>query len=86
MAQKRRRLSHAFPKHQHKKRHRGPSYSYVTREQIFLDEHDEEKVLLFATGIMFGLGIATTFVSLGFATFIFLVVGLILLFIEQRQM
>lgn len=79
MAKKRKHLAQ-------KRKARHPSYSYMTKEHIFLDEHDEEKVLLFATGIMFGVGIASAFINLGFATFVFLVVGLILLFIEQRQL
>ncbi len=56
--------------------------SIVSREEFYLNKHDEEKVLLFLTGLVFGMGVVATildeFVYGGLAM---LVVGLALLLI-----
>ncbi len=57
--------------------------SLMSREEFYLNKHDEEKVLLFLTGLVFGMGVVATildeFVYGGLAM---LVVGLVLLLIE----
>ncbi len=57
--------------------------SVLSREEFYLNKHDEEKVLLFVTGLVFGMGVVATildeFVYGGLAM---LVVGLVLLLIE----
>lgn len=57
--------------------------SIMTREEFYLNKHDEEKVLLFVTGLVFGMGLVASILD----KFIFgglsiLVVGLVLLLIE----
>lgn len=57
--------------------------SLMTREDFFLNKHDEEKVLLFVTGLVFGMGlIATIFEKFLFGGLAMLVVGLVLLLVE----
>lgn len=59
----------------------------VLAREFYLGRHDEEKVLLFSAGILFGIGVSsyllqgeTVFVGL-----ILIIIGLILAFIEARQ-
>ena len=60
--------------------------SYIDKNELFLNKHDEEKVLLFASGILFGAGLFSSLLNLFWFTGIsFLVLAIILLFIEQRQ-
>lgn len=74
MAKKRRK-----PLHRH-------VYDRIVKHEINLDRHDEEKVLLFATGILFGIGISLYFMRvLWFTGLSLLIFALILLFIESRQ-
>jgi len=57
--------------------------SVLTREEIFLNKHDEEKVLLFLTGLVFGMGLVATIMDkFLFGGLSLLVVGLVLLLIE----
>ena len=57
--------------------------SQLTREEFYLNKHDEEKVLLFVTGIVFGMGIVATVLDrFLFGGLAMLVVGLVLLLIE----
>ena len=60
--------------------------SYIDKRELFLNRHDEEKVLLFASGILFGAGLFSSLVNLLWFTGLSLVVlALVLLFVEQRQ-
>ncbi|MBI2579987.1 MAG: hypothetical protein HYW27_03735 [Candidatus Aenigmarchaeota archaeon] len=60
--------------------------SYISKNELFLNKHDEEKVLLFAAGILFGAGLFSSLVNLLWFTGISMIVlALILLFVEQRQ-
>jgi len=60
--------------------------SVLTNKQIYLNRHDEEKLLLFASGILFGIGISSTLMGILWYTGIALLAfGLVLLFIEARQ-
>lgn len=69
-----------------KRRNHPHAPSYITNKELFLNKHDEEKVLLFAAGILFGAGLFSTLVNLFWFTGIsMLVLALILLFVEQRQ-
>ena len=53
---------------------------------ITLDKHGEEKVLLFATGMLFGIGISLYFMHvLWFTGLALLIFALVLLYIESRQ-
>ena len=57
--------------------------SLMTREEFFLNKHDEEKVLLFVTGLTFGMGLVATMLDkFLFGGLAMLVVGLVLLLIE----
>ena len=57
--------------------------STLNREQFYLNKHDEEKVLLFVTGIVFGMGMVATILDrFLFGGLAMLVVGLVLLLIE----
>jgi hypothetical protein len=60
---------------------------YITFRQVQLDRHDEDKVLLFAAGIVFGIG-ASSYLIRGetvFTGLTLIVLGLILAFIEARE-
>ncbi len=68
-----------------KKRH-PHSPSVVSRQEIFLNRHDEEKVLLFASGILFGVGVSSTLLGTFWYTGIsILAFALVLMFVEARQ-
>ena len=55
----------------------------LTREEFFLNKHDEEKVLLFVTGLVFGMGLVATIMDkFLFGGLAMLVVGLVLLLLE----
>ena len=57
--------------------------SRMTREEFYLNKHDEEKVLLFVTGLVFGMGVVAAILDKFFYGGIaMLVVGLVLLLIE----
>ncbi|MDI6720745.1 MAG: hypothetical protein QMD85_00030 [Candidatus Aenigmarchaeota archaeon] len=60
--------------------------SVINKKELFLNKHDEEKVLLFAAGILFGAGLFSSLVNLLWFTGIsLLVIAIVLLFVEQRQ-
>ncbi len=58
----------------------------VTRD-FYLNTHDEEKVLLFTAGIVFGVGISTYLMQgeTVFTGLTLIIIGLVLAFIEARQ-
>ena len=57
--------------------------STLSREEFYLNKHDEEKVLLFLTGLVFGMGLVTTILNeFLYAGLAMVVVGLVLLLIE----
>lgn len=71
-----------------KRRTRKHKPSAISSEEFHLDIHDEEKVLLFTSGILFGVGLS---VSVTNNTFWYgwlsaLATGIVLLFIEARQL
>lgn len=69
-----------------KKRRHPHAPSVITREEVFLNSHDEEKVLLFAAGILFGVGVSSTLLGTFWYTGIsILAFALVLIFIESRQ-
>lgn len=60
--------------------------SVATRNQLWLNQHDEEKVLLFTTGIVLGVGLAASLLDrFLFGGLVALVVALVLIFIESNQ-
>ncbi len=60
--------------------------SVLTKEQLYLNQHDEEKVLLFTTGIVLGVGLAASLLDrFIFGGLVALVVALVLIFIESNQ-
>ena len=60
--------------------------SHLSKEEFYLDHHDEEKVLMFATGLVLGVGIASTILGLFFLGGLALVaIALSLLYIECRE-
>jgi len=57
--------------------------SAMSREEFFLNKHDEEKVLLFLTGLVFGMGLVATILNeFVYAGLAMVVVGLVLLLVE----
>jgi hypothetical protein len=57
--------------------------SVISREEFYLNKHDEEKVLLFLTGLVFGMGLVATILDeFLYAGLAMIVVGLVLLLIE----
>ena len=64
----------------------GRERSVLTKEQFYLNQHDEEKVLLFTTGIVFGVGIAAVLLDkFVFGGIVALVMALVMVFIETNQ-
>jgi hypothetical protein len=66
---------------------RKPAKSVLTKEQLYLDRHDEEKVLLFTTGLLLGVGIAVSILQniFWYGWLSAVVIVLVLMFIESRQ-
>lgn len=61
-------------------------FDRIVQHDTTLDRHDEEKVLLFATGMLFGIGISLYFMQvLWFTGLTLLIFALVLLYIESRQ-
>ncbi len=57
--------------------------SVLTKEEFYLNKHDEEKVLLFVTGLVFGMGVVASILDkFLYGGLAMLVVGLVLLLIE----
>ncbi len=57
--------------------------SVLTRQEFYLNKHDEEKVLLFVTGLVFGMGVVASILDkFLYGGLAMLVVGLVLLLIE----
>lgn len=55
----------------------------LTKEEFFLNKHDEEKVLLFVTGLVFGMGVVAAILDrFLYGGLAMLVVGLVLLLVE----
>ncbi len=66
--------------------HRKRDRSYMSKNEFFLDTHDEEKVLMFATGLVLGIGIAATILGIFlYGGLVLVVIALTLIYIEQRQ-
>ena len=61
--------------------------SVLTKDQLYLDRHDEEKVLLFTSGILLGVGIAVSVLQniFWYGWLSAVVIVLVLLFVESRQ-
>ncbi|GEM_PF-6161089 len=74
------------PRPRSRTRARRPNKSLLTKEQLFLNRHDEEKVLLFTTGIVLGVGLAASLLDkFIYGGLVALVVALVLIFIESNQ-
>ena len=58
----------------------------ITRD-LYLNTHDEEKVLLFTAGIVFGVGVSTYLMQgeTVFTGLTLIIIVLVLAFIEARQ-
>jgi hypothetical protein len=68
------------------KSRRNSDKSVLTKGQLYLNHHDEEKVLLFTTGIVFGVGLAAALLDkFFFGGLVALVVALVLVFVENNQ-
>ncbi len=69
------------------KSNRKPAKSVLTHDTVYLDRHDEEKVLLFTTGLLLGVGIAVSIMQniFWYGWLSAVVMVLVLLFIESRQ-
>lgn len=61
--------------------------SMITTNELYLNRHDEDKVLLFVAGIMFGTGVSVSILmnTLWYTGIVLLVLALIFLLIEKRQ-
>jgi hypothetical protein len=69
-----------------KRKAAGRNKSVLTKNQLYLGMHDEDKALLFATGIMLGIGIAATILgNFVYGGLVAIVIALVLLFLERRQ-
>ena len=64
-----------------------PAKSVLTKNDLYLDRHDEEKVLLFTSGILLGVGIAVSVLQniFWYGWLSAVVIVLVLLFVESRQ-
>jgi uncharacterized oligopeptide transporter (OPT) family protein len=62
------------------------SKSHFSEDEFYLEGHDEEKVLMFATGLVLGVGIASTILGIFIYGGIALVaIALSLIYMEHRQ-
>ncbi len=70
-------------RHQHTRHEK----SVFTKDDFHLNKHDEEKVLLFAAGILFGVGVSAAIVTsvFWFTSVALAVLGAVLFMIEYRQ-
>lgn len=60
--------------------------SVLTKDELHLNKHDEEKLLLFTAGMLFGIGIAAGILgAMLYAGIVALVMALIILLVEARQ-
>ena len=60
--------------------------SVLTKDELHLNKHDEEKVMLFAAGLLFGIGISAGILgSIIYSGFVAIVLALVLLIVEARQ-
>lgn len=61
--------------------------SVLTAEELYLNRHDEDKVLLFTAGILFGTGTAVSILTnaLWYSGIALLVLALVMLLVEKRQ-
>lgn len=68
-----------------KKKQQGKSV--LTKATFHLNKHDEEKMLLFAAGILFGVGISAAIVTnvFWFSSLALAAIGVVLFLIEYRQ-
>jgi len=68
-----------------KRRHHGKSV--LTKDQFHLNRHDEEKVLLFTSGILFGVGLSAAIISnmYWFSSLALAAIGIVLFMIEYKQ-
>lgn len=59
----------------------------LARREFYLNRHDEEKVLLFTGGILFGVGTASYLIQgeTVFTGLTLIILGLVLAYIEARQ-
>ena len=65
---------------------KGKSKSVLTKDELYLNKHDEEKIILFAAGVMFGIGLAAAILgALVYSGFVAIVLALVLLLVEARQ-
>lgn len=63
-----------------------PSRSKLTRKEIYLNKHDEEKMLLFVTGIVFGVGLVAAIIQeFMFGGLALIAVGVVLLLLEAHH-
>ena len=53
---------------------------------MYLHPHDEDKLLLFATGIIFGIGITASLIgALMYSGIVFIIIALVLIYLEYSQ-
>ena len=67
-------------------RRKKPEKSLLTKEELYLNRHDEEKLILFAAGMLFGIGLSTAILgALIYSGIVAIVLALVLLMLEARQ-
>ena len=60
--------------------------SLLTKEELYLNKHDEEKLVLFAAGMLFGIGLSTAILgALLYSGLVAIILALVLLMVEARQ-
>lgn len=60
--------------------------SRLSKEEFYLNKHDEEKLLLFVTGIVFGVGIVASIVQqFAFGGLALVAVAVIMLLLETHH-
>ena len=69
------------------RRRRPHEKSVLTQEEVYLNRHDEEKVLLFTTGLLLGVGVTVSILQnvFWYGWLSAVVIVLVLLFVESRQ-
>lgn len=69
-----------------RRKSRKPKNSVMTKTHFYLNKEDEDKILLFTSGILFGVGAAVSIVqkSLWYGGLVAIALAMILLLIETR--
>ncbi len=61
--------------------------SVLTKKEFYLSRHDEDKLLLFVSGMLFGVGVSTSIITnlFWFSSLALAAIGVVLFLVEYRR-